>query len=220
MNYDRLREQYGSVTADTTFQFLNSWQSNYQRAAFIDTGVKKSPRYESHAKKLATENGWKYEKIHGNLQLIEALLTENVSNDQILVVPPEHTIGFDPMKSTLSANPLYSERDIVNELPWKDIVDGDEQETGDSYTIGLGIDAGGTYTDIVVYDLLHSKTLGKTKALTTKWDFTKGISQALSGLDAEQLKHVQLVALSTTLATNAIVKGNGQKVGLILMPPP
>jgi len=55
--------------------------------------------------------------------------------------------------------------------------------------------------------------------LTTKWDFTEGIGEALSALEEKLLAQVELVAVSTTLATNAIVEGHGQKVGLLLMPP-
>ncbi len=84
---------------------------------------------------------------------------------------------------------------------------------------GLGIDAGGTYTDAVIYDLENNKMLYKAKALTTRWDFTIGISRTLSELDQNCLKKVELISLSTTLATNAIVENEGQKVGLILMPP-
>jgi N-methylhydantoinase A/oxoprolinase/acetone carboxylase beta subunit len=85
--------------------------------------------------------------------------------------------------------------------------------------IGLGIDAGGTYTDAVLYDLEKGQLLSKHKALTTKWDFTVGIREALDGLDREMLQSVRLVALSSTLATNAIVENRGQRVGLLLMPP-
>ena len=85
--------------------------------------------------------------------------------------------------------------------------------------IGLGIDAGGTYTDAVIYDI-SSKTLkSKAKALSTKWDFTVGIGNALSQLNQSLLSQIELVALSTTLATNAIVENQGQKVGMLLMPP-
>ncbi|HSW38460.1 MAG TPA: hydantoinase/oxoprolinase family protein [Acidobacteriota bacterium] len=86
-------------------------------------------------------------------------------------------------------------------------------------TIGLGVDAGGTYTDAVIFDLENNRMLSKAKSLTTRWDFTVGISKALDRLDRDLLRNVQLVALSTTLATNAIVENEGQKVGLILMPP-
>ncbi|MCP4962865.1 MAG: hydantoinase/oxoprolinase family protein [Actinomycetia bacterium] len=85
--------------------------------------------------------------------------------------------------------------------------------------IGLGVDAGGTYTDAVLYDLNADRVITKAKALTTKWDFTVGIVAALESLDPETLSRTELVAVSTTLATNAIVEGDGQKVGLLLMSP-
>jgi N-methylhydantoinase A/oxoprolinase/acetone carboxylase beta subunit len=85
--------------------------------------------------------------------------------------------------------------------------------------IGLGIDAGGTFTDAVIYDLSGTKLLAKNKTLTTTWDYSEGISAALGRLDPVLLASVNLVALSTTLATNAIVEDKGQKVGLLFMPP-
>ena len=85
--------------------------------------------------------------------------------------------------------------------------------------MGLGIDAGGTYTDAVLYDFQRDQVVEKAKALTTKWDFTIGISEALDRLTPALLEHVDLVSISTTLATNAIVEGRGQKVGLLIFPP-
>ena len=95
----------------------------------------------------------------------------------------------------------------------------EKQETGRSIRYGLGIDAGGTYTDVVIYDFKTDRLMDKSKALTTKWDFTAGIKEALGNLDISLLSKVELVAVSTTLATNAIVEGKGQKVGLLVMPP-
>ena len=83
--------------------------------------------------------------------------------------------------------------------------------------MGLGIDAGGTCTDAAIYDFKTEKILNKNKALTTKWDFSIGIDAALAGIPADVLPRVELVSVSTTLATNAIVEGEGQAVGLILM---
>jgi N-methylhydantoinase A/oxoprolinase/acetone carboxylase beta subunit len=84
---------------------------------------------------------------------------------------------------------------------------------------GLRIDAGGTYTDVVVFDFQNQRLLGKSKSLTTPWDFTIGIKKALSRLEMSLLKKVDLVCVSTTLATNAIVEGKGRTVGLLVMPP-
>jgi N-methylhydantoinase A/oxoprolinase/acetone carboxylase beta subunit len=222
LHYDELVEKYGEDAAKETFQFLSTWQKNYQRAAFIETGAKISPKYEKYARQMAQEYGWKYEKIVGDRILIEKLLTAAVTTDEILVVPPNNVIEFDALKSTLSANPIMAEGPIRSDTAEVTLIEADEDAGAkpiQQLKIGLGIDAGGTYTDTVIYDLDQGKTQCKSKALTTKWDFTAGIGAALAELDQEKLQQVEMVSLSTTLATNAIVEGEGQKVGMIIMPP-
>jgi len=83
--------------------------------------------------------------------------------------------------------------------------------------LGLGIDAGGTYTDSVLVDIATGAVVGKAKALTTHHRLTDGIADSVGRLDPGLLKTVELVALSTTLATNSIVEGRGAPAGLILL---
>lgn len=235
IQFEDLVKSHGQETADHTFAFLNSWQKNYQRAAFIETQAGSSPKYEAYAREMAKEYDWAYEKIQGDQALIRQMLTADASTREILVVPPLHAIAFDAISSTLSANPLWKdspkslERTEVDpgeplDLETARIMDPaigkDPGLNGQSpIKTGLGIDAGGTYTDAVIYDLETRTTLCKAKSLTTKWDFTVGIGKALKKLDPDKLAAVELVALSTTLATNAIVENQGQKVGMILMAP-
>lgn len=81
----------------------------------------------------------------------------------------------------------------------------------------LGIDTGGTYTDAVIVDGDTGQVLHSAKALTTPDDLSRGIDAAIAALPAEGLSRVNLVGLSTTLATNALVEGKGGRVGLILI---
>ena len=83
--------------------------------------------------------------------------------------------------------------------------------------LAIGIDTGGTYTDGVVFDLTTKKTLAKTKVLTTYEDLTVGIRDCINSLGFTNFEAIKMVALSTTLATNAIVEGRGSEVGLILI---
>ncbi|HEX2949433.1 MAG TPA: hydantoinase/oxoprolinase family protein [Armatimonadota bacterium] len=82
---------------------------------------------------------------------------------------------------------------------------------------GLGIDAGGTYTDAVIVEFSSQQVLAKVKALTTRDDLSRGVADAIGKLPETLLEHAQLVSLSTTLATNAIVEGKGGKVGAVLL---
>ena len=82
---------------------------------------------------------------------------------------------------------------------------------------GIGIDTGGTYTDAVVYDFEENRVLSSAKALTTKGELSRGIINALDGLDADLCKKAEVVALSTTLATNACVENKGGRAKLIFI---
>jgi N-methylhydantoinase A/oxoprolinase/acetone carboxylase beta subunit len=89
-------------------------------------------------------------------------------------------------------------------------------------TVGLGIDTGGTYTDAVLVNHKNGKLLAAAKSLTTRQDLSIGIKSAISSVlnDSGQAfppQRIQLVGLSTTLATNAIAEGHGAPVCLILI---
>jgi len=219
--FDELVQRYGLRHAEATFAFLNSWRSNYQRAAFIDTGGGTHPEAEAYAKKLADQNRWRFEKIEGSTRMLRRLFSEIDTTEEILVVPPGHITVFDARYGQLAAHPVSSAEKPSWRIVQKVELPGDapEEPLGKLH-IGLGIDAGGTYTDAVIYDFRSQQVLAKNKALTTKWDFSIGIRDALAGLERRQVQEIQLVSVSTTLATNAIVENDGQRVGLLLMPPP
>ncbi|WP_424987266.1 hydantoinase/oxoprolinase N-terminal domain-containing protein [Microbulbifer sp. S227A] len=83
----------------------------------------------------------------------------------------------------------------------------------------LGVDTGGTYTDAV---LLRDETevIASAKALTTRADLAVGIGAAIRAVLAQSgvaPGDVSLASLSTTLATNALVEGQGERVGLVFV---
>ena len=87
----------------------------------------------------------------------------------------------------------------------------------------LGIDTGGTYTDAVLWSEAggaKGTVLAKAKALTTRHDLAAGISGAVDAvLDraAVDPAGIKLVSMSTTLATNALVEGQGGRVALVMI---
>ncbi|SFL03441.1 hydantoinase/oxoprolinase N-terminal domain-containing protein [Shimia haliotis] len=86
-------------------------------------------------------------------------------------------------------------------------------------SLSLGVDTGGTYTDaVLIRD--ESDVIASAKALTTRYDLAEGIGEAVSAVLAQAAvdpAQVTLASLSTTLATNALVEGQGERVGLILI---
>ena len=76
--------------------------------------------------------------------------------------------------------------------------------------VWIGLDTGGTFTDAVALDA-ERRVVASAKALTTHWDLSIGLGEAIrtvlgklpAGLHPE---HISLVSVSTTLATNAVVE--------------
>ena len=219
-DFKELVEKYGPDNAKAIRTFLDSWKRNYQRAAFIDTGAPGREHYASFAKAMADEFGWVYQEIPGDLSLLEKILTATTSTDDVLVVPPGCVTAYDAREGRLTAYPRRQGAAAPEPAAAPETIAPAQAQALPPHThFGLGIDAGGTYTDAVIYDFSGDSVLAKAKAPTTRWDFTIGIKHALDQLPADALRRVGLVSVSTTLATNAIVEGRGQKVGLLVLPP-
>lgn len=81
----------------------------------------------------------------------------------------------------------------------------------------LGIDAGGTYTDAILVKDSDGSVVSSSKALTTYPELVDGIRNAIEALDSTYLEKINLVSVSTTLATNTVLEGTGCPVALILV---
>lgn len=81
----------------------------------------------------------------------------------------------------------------------------------------IGIDTGGTYTDMVLVSADTKEVVFKHKTLTTKGDLCKCIMNGFAKIPKAFLSEISMLSLSTTLATNAIVENKGCKTGLVLI---
>ncbi|MEM1004946.1 MAG: hydantoinase/oxoprolinase family protein, partial [Pseudomonadota bacterium] len=83
--------------------------------------------------------------------------------------------------------------------------------------LALGVDTGGTYTDaVLIRD--EAEVIASAKSLTTRADLAIGVGKAISAVlqDAQiSAEQISMASLSTTLATNALVEGQGGRVALI-----
>ncbi len=82
----------------------------------------------------------------------------------------------------------------------------------------IGIDTGGTYTDGVLMENRSGRIRSRAKVATTHHDLGQCVSSALAALLADGCRpeEVARVAVSTTLATNAVVEGRGARVALFV----
>ncbi len=82
----------------------------------------------------------------------------------------------------------------------------------------LGVDTGGTYTDAVVIDEAKDVVVASAKALTSRPDLAQGVGAAIDAAIADagvSGADIVMVSLSTTLATNALVEGQGGRIAFI-----
>ncbi|MBI2842521.1 MAG: DUF1638 domain-containing protein [Armatimonadetes bacterium] len=216
--YDELKEQYGEENAEHIIAFTERWKQHYSRAAYIDMGFSGEEPFIDFTRQMAESLEWKHEIIDGDPMLMRSILEGDWTDDRIFVLPPGHRslcTGDDRIFSSAAVDAGIYDSTLSDE----EIVIEAGGAHGESTGIGLGIDAGGTYTDAVIYDLGEHRLLAKSKALTTYHNLLDGIREALDRLPKRLLRRVQITSLSTTLATNSIVEGRGHKVGLIVLAP-
>src|SRR5256885_1237662 len=82
---------------------------------------------------------------------------------------------------------------------------------------GLGIDVGGTFTDVVVYDTSSGRQ-GSHKELTTHADPAEGVLAGIDRLLSESgiaAADIGRVVHATTLFSNAVIERKGAPTGLI-----
>jgi N-methylhydantoinase A len=81
----------------------------------------------------------------------------------------------------------------------------------------IGIDVGGTFTDIVVIDDLSGR-IYYTKVLTTHGDLAKGVISGIDkilGVVGNSFEQVEYLVHGTTIGTNALIERKGARTGLL-----
>lgn len=86
-------------------------------------------------------------------------------------------------------------------------------KTAGDKSIVIGVDVGGTFTDIFVIDEA-SKTVKVDKVPSTRGDQSKGFAQGIDKL-VDEFSSIATIVHGTTVATNALLERKGAKTGII-----
>jgi len=92
VSYEELVKKYGEENARYLYEQLGDYTRNYSRLVFIEMGIERDHRYESMTREEALERGMEFEKIPGDMALIQGLLDGGWSDEDYLVVPPSQAV--------------------------------------------------------------------------------------------------------------------------------
>jgi hypothetical protein len=105
MSYGELVAKYGEDNAKFLEEQIGQYAVHYRQYTFIEMGMEPDDRFERCAIERASERGWKFEKIQGDMTLIHGLLDGNWDERDYVVVQPgqkvvarwdDHIIGTEP----------------------------------------------------------------------------------------------------------------------------
>jgi Protein of unknown function (DUF1638) len=87
-SYEEMVAEYGEDNARYIWEQLHGGLQNYTRAAYIAPPFPVAAKFEPAARARAEEHGWKYQRLEGELGLLQKLVSGEWPAEEFLVLAP------------------------------------------------------------------------------------------------------------------------------------
>jgi hypothetical protein len=103
MSYEELVEKYGEDNAKFLYEELVNHAKHYSQFTFIEMGIEPDGTFERRAREDAIARGWKYEKMQGDMNMIQRLIDGVWDDKEFLVVQPGWRVVADYSEGIITA---------------------------------------------------------------------------------------------------------------------
>ena len=93
LTYEELVARYGEDNAVFLYEELCNHTKHYAKIAFIQMGIEPDGSFEAAAREKAASRNWAFEKLQGDLRLLELLVNGAWEDRDFLVVQPGQRIA-------------------------------------------------------------------------------------------------------------------------------
>ncbi len=92
-SYEAMVAKYGEDNARYLQEQLGAMTQNYRQFTYIEMGVEPNGSFEQRTRDEAARRDWKFEKLAGDMAMIQRLVNGVWDAKEFLVVPPGHRIA-------------------------------------------------------------------------------------------------------------------------------